>query len=231
MVETFAPAGVDTLATGVAQGVQTTALNLVAALPSFIFAAILLVVGIVFSWFVESMVKKILQIVKFEELLEVHRLEESLGKIKLTNVFAAIAKYYVIFIVLQLCVVWFLGGSQVANVLQPLVDYIPKILGAALLVVVSGVVGELLRDRISSVGKEQYLTMLANSAKIVVMFIGIVAALDTLGFHTAIIKEVLVTIIQAASFGVALAIGIAFGLGGQEFAKDVIKNGRKHVGY
>lgn len=231
MVESVAPAGVDTLALGVAKGVETAALNLVAALPSFIFAAILLVVGIVFSWFVESMVKKLLQAVKFEELLEVHRLEDSLGKVKLTNIFAAIAKYYVVFIVLQLAVVWFLGGSKIADILQPMVDFIPRILGAALLVVVSAVIGELLKDRIAQVGKEQYLTMLANVVKIVVVFVGIVSALDTLGFHTAIIKEVLVTVIQAAAFGVALAIGIAFGLGGQESAKDLIKNARKHVGY
>lgn len=230
MVETMPPAGVDTLATGVAKGVETVALQVVASLPNFILAAVLLVIGLVVSWVVANLIKQLLKLVRFEDLLEVHKLEDALGKIKITNVFASMAKYYVLFLTIQVVMSLFLG-PEITSVLSPVVSYIPRIIGAALLIVVAALLGELVKERLLEHGKEQYLTVVANTSKLVIVFIGAVAALDTLGFNTEIVKDLLRTVVQAAAFGIALAIGIAFGLGGQEHAKDMIKNARKQIGY
>jgi hypothetical protein len=54
-------------------------------------------------------------------------------------------------------------------------------------------------------------------------------ALETAGFKTDIIKETFVLFSGAVFFGLALAFGIAFGLGAQSDAKDWMGVMRKRL--
>jgi hypothetical protein len=57
----------------------------------------------------------------------------------------------------------------------------------------------------------------------------LIVGLSTIGFNTQILKDTFLTILQAFAYGVALAIGIAFGLGGQQEAKGLLEDVRKKI--
>ncbi|MBI2080057.1 hypothetical protein HYT84_04795, partial [Candidatus Micrarchaeota archaeon] len=182
------------------------------------------VVGILFG----EAVKRLLTSLKFEKFLESHRVEDALGKVRLTGVIAQLVKYYVMLLFLQ-AAVDLLNLGSFSLFISWVLFYAPAFLGGIALFVGFALVGEFAKEKILEVGKDQYLTMGANGTKIFLMFLGTIAGLDTVGFNTVIIREAVITLIQAFSFGAALAFGIAFGLGGQQFAKDTIEEMHGHL--
>jgi hypothetical protein len=92
-------------------------------------------------------------------------------------------------------------------------------------------IGEFIKRRIVEVGrKSTTVHFLGRAAKAIIVFLGLISALETMGFKTSIIETTFVALATAVFFGLALAFGIAFGLGAQGDAKDWTKAFRKKFG-
>lgn len=218
-----------TLVDAAAAGLNQSVTSLVGALPNLVFAVVLVVIGWFVGNFVAMVLKKVLQLIKFEPFLEAHRVEDALGNVKVSNVFVQLFKYFVIILFVQQAVAMLALGS-LSEFLGKVIDYAPKLIGGIMVVVVAAIVGELAKEKVMEVHeKEDYMKLLGTGIKYIVVFMGIVMGLDTLGFPTTIITATFVSMVQALGLALGLAVGLAFGFGGQEAAKDWIKEWRKRL--
>lgn len=210
--------------------VKKMAIDLVVAIPRFLLAIIIFVVGWALASVVSWIVERVLEYIKLEKFLKSHKLEDSLGKVKFSNVLVKLTKYYIMLIFLQAAVAM-LDLGTITQFLSSVLMYTPVFIGALLLVVVSAVLGELVKEKIIEIEeKSKTVRWLASAMKAVIVFLGIMVGLSTMGFDTAIVTTSFVQLLQGIIYGIALAFGLAFGLGGQEDAKDIIRSLRKKTG-
>lgn len=198
------------------------------ALPAIIAAVIVFLLGWIVAIILSKILEGILKLVKLEDFLEVHRLEDALGSVKLGEVFVKIVKIYVMLVFLQ-AALSLLSLGDLSKYLTALLLYVPVVIGALLVVIASALVGEYIKEKILELGKSQYVTFVARASKFVLILIGIITGLNTAGFDTTLLNSIIIDIVRAVVYGLALAVGIAFGLGGQKDAQDVVKTVRKNL--
>ncbi len=203
------------------------ALTVAYAIPTIIVAVLIAVLGWIVGILLSKALGKLLEVLKFEEFLAKHKVQDALGKVKVSNVIVQAFKYYIILIFLQASLMLVALGP-VSEFLTRVLDYAPKVFGAVLVLIAAAIFGDLVREKVLEVDrKEKYMRAIAQTLKYVLIFIGAVVGLETMGFNTQILSATFITILQAIGMGVALAFGLAFGLGGQDAAKSWIASARK----
>lgn len=209
--------------------VQTTANSAVELLPGLIAAILVVVLGWVVAFIVSRLFAGLMKAIRFEQFLADHKVEDALGTVRITDVLTKIVKYYVLLIFLQAAVSLVSLGTITAYLTTVLL-YAPVLIAAVMILLLAMIFGEYLKEAIVDLDKKSSMVKLtARGTKLVIMYVGATMALATAGFNTVLITGIFMTVIQAAAFGLALALGIAFGLGGQDDAKDVIKSTRKNL--
>jgi Conserved TM helix len=194
------------------------------AIPRIIGFAVVLLVG----WFVASLIAKgvaaLLRAIKFNDLA--HRsgfggFVQNMGvRRDPAGVIADVAKWFVRLITL---VVAFdtLGLPAVSGVLQRLLLWLPNLIVALAVLVIGGLaagaLSRLVRGATAQGGFANPDTM-ATVAKVAVWAFAIIVAVNQLGIATNLINTLVIGVIGA----VALASGLAFGLGGRERAAAVL---------
>jgi len=207
--------------------VEKIILDTVVFLPRLLAAILIFVAGWIIASVLSWIVEKILLYIGMEKFLKRHKLEDSLGKVKLSNVLVKLSKYYVMLIFLQ-AAVSILNLGTITEFISAVLLYTPVFIGALLVVVAAAVLGELLKEKIREIEpKSKTLAWLADATKVIVVFLAIIMGLSTMGFDTVIIASSFIAILQGLVYGIALAFALAFGLGGQDDAKDIIKIVRK----
>ena len=206
--------------------------SLAAALSTFM-AAVPRVLGfllvLVIGWFIASLIAKavsaLLHAVKFNELAErsgFGSFVQNMGvKTDSSGVIASVAKWFVRLMVL---VVAFdmLGLPAVSQVLRDLLLWLPNLVVALVVLVIGGLAATALANLVRGATAQAGLSnsdMLATIAKVAVWAFAIVIAVNQLGIATVLITTLLIGVIGA----LALATGLAFGLGGRERAERVLE--------
>ena len=216
---------------GVQSMITQTQTVIYTELPNFAFSLAIAIIIFILGWVVAELARRIfgriLKLVKFEQFLKEQKVSQALGSVIISTVLTKILYYYIIVIFLQEAFLYLNLGSVAAFVTQ-LLAYLPALIGAVLLVVAAALIGEFIKIRIIEIGrKSTTVHFLGRAAKAIVVFLGLMSALETVGFKTSIIETTFVALATAVFFGLALAFGIAFGLGAQNDAKDWTKAFRK----
>jgi hypothetical protein len=133
---------------------------------------------------------------------------------------ATVSKWFVRLITL---VVAFdaLGLPAVSQVLQQLLLWLPNLVVALVVLVLTGLAANALQGLVRGATAEADLgnpNFLANAARMLVWGFGIVVAVNQLGIATTLVN----TLFMATVGAVALALGLAFGLGGRETAGQIV---------
>jgi MFS family permease len=213
----------------VAAAAQNTANGAAMLLPGIIAGLLVFALGWVVSIIVSRVFAGLLRLVKLEQYLKQLKVEDALGSVRISDVLAKIVKYYVLLIFVQAAVSLMALGT-ITNYLTTVLLYMPVLIGSVLIVLVAVMLGEYLKEAIIDLNKKSPMVKIsARVAKLAVIYVGVTMGLATAGFNTTLITGIFMTVIQAAAFGLALALGIAFGLGGQEDAKEVIKSSRQNL--
>ena len=206
--------------------------SLAGALGTFLFA-IPRVIGfllvLLIGWFIASLLAKavaaLLHAVKFNDLARrsgfadfVHNMGV---KTDSTGVIASVAKWFVRLIVM---VVAFdmLGLPAVSQVLRELLLWLPNLVVALVVLVIAGLAATALSNLVRGATAQAGLSSsdtLATIAKVTVWAFGIVVAVNQLGIATTLINTLLIGVVGA----LALATGLAFGLGGRDRAAQMIE--------
>jgi hypothetical protein len=206
--------------------VATAMSMFVAAVPRIVGFLVILLVG----WFIASLIGKavamLLRNLRFNELSQRARLSdfvESAGiRSDSSGFVAGVAKWIVRLVAL---VVAFdaLGLPAVSQVLRELLLWLPNLVVAIVVLVVGGMaanaVSAVVRGATASarLGNPQRLARIASMA---VWVFATVVAINQLGIATRLVN----TLFMAATGALALALGLAFGLGGRETAGRIVND-------
>jgi len=212
-----------------AQAAQETIAGIIGFIPGFVAALLIFLLGWIIAILISRFFGKILEWIKFEAFLKEQEVEEALGTVVISNILTKILYYYIIILFLQQAFMYVKLGAVAAFITDVLV-YLPVLIGAVLLVLAAAIIGEFVKMRILSInGKSVMVQYTGRGVKALIVFLGVMAALETAGFKTDIVKQTFLTLLQAVFYGVALAFGLAFGLGGQQDAKEWVGTVRKRL--
>jgi hypothetical protein len=113
-----------------------------------------------------------------------------------------------------------LGLESVNEMFGIMISFIPSLISAIVVIVLGMVIGEFLRGLIlASAGTVEGVPTLANAAKGAVVLIAVFMALDQVGVAQEIVVSAFTLILGA----VALAFGLAFGLGNTTLAGEIMR--------
>lgn len=199
--------------------------QLAAFVPQLLAALVLLFLGWILANIIRSGVSKILDTLKFDELGKKTGIEAFLrqGNIDLTlSRLIANLVYWTILLVVIVTVANSLGLTTVAELFNKVVFYLPNII-VAVLVLVFGVlmarfINRLVFAYLNNMGVEGALTLSTLAEYAVIIFV-VFVALEQLQIGT----HLLISAFQIGFGAVGLALALAFGLGGKEWAAGIIK--------
>jgi hypothetical protein len=135
---------------------------------------------------------------------------------------AMIAKWFVRLIVL-VSAFDALGLPAVSQVLQQLLLWLPNLVVAIIALVIGGLAANALSRIVRGAAAESSLgnpDLLATITRVAVWAFAIVVAVNQMGIATALVD----TLFMATVGCVALALGLAFGLGGRDTAAEIVRN-------
>ncbi len=201
--------------------------------PNIIIAAIIFVLGWVVGTIVGRGIQQLFRSARVDEALKRTGADEMMRKGGLTlNTGAFVGGLVKWFIVLVFLVASFdvLGLVEVNQFLQGVVlQYLPKVIVAVLVLLVAGVLGDIVQRTVTASARAAEVRsagMLGAVARWAIWVFAFLIALSQLGIAAPFFQTLFTGFIIALSLGV----GLAFGLGGQEAAADVIKKMRSEMG-
>ncbi len=194
-------------------------------IPQLLAALLLLFLGWILANIARSAMNKILDTLKFDELGKKTGIEAFMrqGNINLTlSRLVSNLVYWIILLVVIVTVANSLGLTTVAELFNKVVFYLPNII-VAILVLVFGImvarfINRLAFAYLSNMGVDGALTISTLAEYAVIVFV-VFVALEQLQIGT----HLLISAFQIGFGAIGLALALAFGLGGKDWAAGVIK--------
>jgi hypothetical protein len=196
------------------------------AIPKVIGFVVILVIGWLIASALAAAVSALLRAIHFNDLAQRAGLTGFVKQMGMhtdaAGFVATVAKWFVRMIVL---VTAFdaLGLPAVSAVLQQLLLWLPNLVVALIALVIGGLAANALAKLVRGATAEAGLgnpDLLSNIARVAVWAFAIVVAVNQIGIATALIN----TLFMATVGAIALALGLAFGLGGRETAGQIVRD-------
>ncbi len=196
-------------------------------IPKFIAGLIILLIGIVVASIVKRLVIELFRALKVEMFLRRYGVPEAKEEFSWTNILAEIVRWFIIILFLiPAASIW--GLPQVATVLNTFALYLPNVFVAAIIAVVGFVFARLAYDVVLAstrgLSKDSAKTI-ASTTKWAVIVFTLLAVLNQLGVAADLIRILFTGFVAM----IAIAGGIAFGLGGQNTARELLEELKKRV--
>ena len=193
--------------------------------PLLIGAIIVFVIGWIISVGVGKIVTEILKKIRFNQIFEKGNWDEALAKadikVDASGFIGAIIKW-VLVIVFLMAAVEILGFTEFAGFLKGVLNYLPNVVVAALIFVVTVIVADIL-EKIIRVSVERmkvgYGRTVSAIVKWSVWIFAVLAILAQLGIARSFVETLFTGVVAM----MVIAAGIAFGLGGKDVAADLLK--------
>jgi len=215
----------------IARSLQNLWSGFIGFLPSFIGALIILIVGLVVATGLGSLVEKIFTAIKLDQLLSklglAPYLERAGLKLRAARFLGGLT-YWFLVIAFILAVSDILGLFALSGFLGSILSYLPNIIAAVLILLASVILGGFLRRVvIASVASARIhaANFLGSLTWWSVVLFGFLTALVQLNIAPSIINSIITGFIAM----LALAGGLAFGLGGRDYASSLISKLRDHT--
>ena len=196
-------------------------------LPNFITGIIILLIGIIAGSLVKKAVVSVLDTLKLDSYLHKYGVPETRKEYSWSNVFGEIARWFVIVIFLiPTADVW--GLNQIIAALNTFLLYLPNVFVAVIIGIIGFVLAGLAHDVVLGVARDissQAAKTMASVARWAILVFVTLAILTQLGVAADLVRILFTGFVAM----VAIAGGIAFGLGGQDTAKMVLESLRKSL--
>ncbi|WP_404453789.1 mechanosensitive ion channel [Virgibacillus necropolis] len=193
-------------------------------LPNILIAIALILVGIWLGRLIGGFVENFLERMGFDHLS---------NKMQIGNKTSKKTPSAVVGYIVQVLIVFFLA-VQALNLIKLdfLVDiasgitaYLPNVLAAVLILVVALVIANIVEKVLANILSGPASNILTSFAKYTILVLAVFMALSQLGIATEIVSSAFILILG----GLALAFGLAFGLGGKEFASKYLSKFDKTI--
>ncbi|MDP3958211.1 MAG: hypothetical protein Q8Q36_01970 [bacterium] len=216
------------------QSFQDLWVGVVSFVPSLVVAILIFVIG----WIVASIVGRVLAhligMFKLDSALRSAGLDSALHRAGMelnSGLFIGQLVRWFIIVVFLIASLQIVGLTQVNEFLRDVVlGYLPNVIVAALILLVAGVVADVMQRVVMSSAKAAQIEsagLLGSVARWSIWILAIITALAQLGIAPAFM-QILFTGIVAM---LALAGGLAFGLGGREAAGRYIEKVRSDIAH
>ena len=198
-------------------------INFVSFLPALIGAAIILIVGWLISGLLANLIERGLKAIGLESAVERSGIGDfvrrSGTRMTISGVIATLIKYFIFLIFVQ-AAANVLGIPQLTEIINRIILFIPNVVVAMAIIVVGSLIARflsgLVRSSVSELGVGSP-NLLATLTQYIVIGFAVIAAIDQLGIAATLINTLLIGLIGS----VALAVGLAFGLGGRDVAAQI----------
>jgi hypothetical protein len=194
-------------------------------IPVLLGAIIIFLVGWLIGKLVGKAIAHLFEAAKINKLFEsagFDRFSEKFGmKFSVGTLFGVIVKWFIILVFL-ITSLEIIGLTQVNDFLrQTVLYYLPKVVIAALVLIIASVIAEVMKKLINASAKAASLktaNMLGSIALYAIWIFAFIIALSELGIASAFMQILFTGFIAA----LAIALGLAFGLGGRDAASRAI---------
>ena len=204
----------------------------VSIIPEIIGAIIILIVGWFIAIAIGKLVAEILKKIKFNQIFERGNWKEALSRAEIkvdpAGFVGAIAKW-VLFIVFLVAAADVLGLSAFAGLLKGILSYIPRVITAVFIFVVTviivDIVDKLIRAFVekAKVGYGHLVSIIVRYSIWVLAIIIIIQELKSI----QVIETLFNTLLTGIVAFLVIAFGLAFGLGGKDVATDILQEWRR----
>jgi len=194
-------------------------------LPQFFSGVLVFIVGILAANFVSRFLLIFVKFLKLEKLSQkVKRTTHLELDLWFFLVIEIVKWIIVIAFIIPALEIW--GLSRAVNLLNQLIAYLPNVIVAVIVAFFGLVTANLLANFVShSFPKGKTRNSLVLLSKTSILFFTILIILNQLGVAQELIKILFGGIVAM----LAIAGGLAFGLGGQEFAKEILNEIKKNL--
>lgn len=199
---------------------------ILSAIPRILGFVIIVAIG----WFVSSMLARgvmgLLRAIRFDELMQKSGLADFMGKMGTgtdsAGIVASLVKWLVRIVVL-LVAFDVLGLPAVSDVMRQLLLWLPNLVVAIFVLFIGGIAARALSNIVRGATAEAGFVnpeTLTNVVRTTVWAFAIVVAINQLGIATNLINTLFTGFVGA----LAIALGLAFGLGGRDLASRTLEN-------
>ena len=187
--------------------------------PKIVGALLILVVG----WFIARIIRRIVR-----RLLERPAITTVLDKAGIGPVLRnagysaasllATLVYAILMLIVFIMAADALQVEAVVNLLDDLVAYLPLVLVAVLILVVTGAIGTFAGDMARPMSESRGMPWLSPAIRFAVVVFGVITALDVLGIGR-VTNRIFDAVLATTGLAIAASVAIAFGVGGIDTAK------------
>lgn len=199
--------------------------QLINFVPKLLAVVVILFFGWIIAKLVRTAVKRILELIQFDKFAQKSGLEAFMNSgnvnVTLSGIISQVM-YWLVIIMFVITGANTLGLNEVANLLHDLASYLPRII-LAILVMIFGTllarfINRLVFAWLHSIKFENALVV-STSVEYGIQILALFVALEQLGIGVQLIHSLFVIVFGA----IFLALALAFGLGGREWAAKVIE--------
>lgn len=199
--------------------------------PKFLGAVLVFLAGWIVAVTLGKLTEKILKSFRLDKTMEKVGLKKRINGIDLgftlSEFFGGLVKWFLILVFLM-AATDILGLEQVTTFLNSIVIYLPNVVVAVVILSLVFLLGNLVYDVVKGSTAAAGIvsaTLLAAISKWAIVVFGFFAALIQLGVASTLVNTIFIGIIAM----LALAGGLAFGLGGRDEAAIILKKLREEI--
>lgn len=203
----------------------------IGVLGNIIGALIVLIVGLIVASGLGALVERVVGLLKVDKLLHSLGVQEYFERAGLnmnSGRFVGRLVYWFLVVVFLLAATDILGFYTLSNFLREVLLYIPNVIVAVLIMLAAVVVANFMRNLVRASVKSARLHaahFLGSLTWWAVVLFGFFASLAQLGIAVSIVNSIVTGFVAM----LALAGGIAFGLGGKDYAEGLVNRLREHT--
>ncbi|MBI2475435.1 hypothetical protein HYV69_03370 [Candidatus Uhrbacteria bacterium] len=202
-----------------------------AYLPNLLGAIIVFLIGVILALVLRSVVEQVIKLLRIDDLaqkLEIRSQFERFGvHLHIGHLLGWIVKWFFVIVAL-IAATDILGWEQLTSYLQEIVLFIPNVVIAVIILLAGILLANFVQRVVKSAVEAAKLTsasFLSGVAKWAILIFSFMAALVQLEIAPDLIRVLFTGLV----FMIALAGGLAFGLGGREQAGKLLERLRKDI--
>lgn len=186
-------------------------------LPNLVGAIILLVIGLVLGKVFGRVVRELLDKLKLDYYVS----ETQKPTVSLSGLFALITRWW-IYLAFITAAIGVMGISTLVAWANGITAFIPKIIGAAIVLVVGFVLAEYIKNQLKK-ANTIWAVITGKIFFFFVMYVAIALALPILDVTSSLVSNILLVIIASVGIGVAIALGLGLKDAVADISKRYVK--------
>lgn len=198
--------------------------SLIAWTPKVLLALVLFIAAIVVAKVVERVLRTVMTRLRFDSLIEKVGIDQAMQRIGIRDSLNQVVPrivYYLLLILFAKTAADSMGLAAISNAIGSFTAYLPNIVAAVLILVLGSTAAQFAGRAVSEAASNTGMDFGASLGSLVsglLMFVLGIMAVSQLQIDTEIIRVVT----SAVLAGMALAFGLAFGLGSRDITRNIL---------